>query len=1411
MENAIWIILLVISVSPGTRSEAVSMPHEELRFRHLSVEDGLPDARVHCIIQDRQGFMWFGSHGLCKYDGYRIKVYKPKIPDVGAMNYDVRTIHEDQEGILWVGTFETGLARFDPLTEQFTIFRHDPDDPNSLSNPAATTICEDRDGVLWIGTPWDGLNRFDRATGAFTRYAHDGQDPHSLSGRIVTSILEDRDGRLWVGTDRGLNLMDRSSGRFTRFQHDPEDPNSLSHNRLSQTLWQDGDGLLWMGTGDVINRLDPRVGTFSRFPLDPNNAVPSNNRMSAVCEDQSGQIWIGTQGGLWKWDPMRKVLHHFQHDPADPHSLSDNRIHDIRQDRSGLMWVATNSGVDRFDPEPSPLTVYRNDAGNVESLSSNAVSAISEDHEGNLLIAMTGGGLDRFDRTSGEWAHIKHLPGDPNSLSASYLTAVHASQVEQGVIWLGTGRAGLDRFDGAIGRFTHLRHDPNDRNSLRDNRINCLLEDREGILWIGTWTGLHWLNQTTGQMGHYPADPWDPDLPRPVHVRALHDDRLGNLWVGTYRGGLYRLDRASQEFSRYVSDPNDPQSLSHDHVRTIYEDSRGMLWVGTRDGLSRFDHTTDTFTRFLGVNYPVGEEAWQSYNDIRGILEDAAGNLWLSTARGIYVLTDISESGFRTRHYESLAGQWLGGFNGNVCLKSHRGDLLFGSNRGLYAFHPDRMRDSDPPSVVLTDLKLSSESVPIATDGSTPLVRHVSASEEIRVRSDMEVLTIEFAALDFVDPKRNQYAYMLEGLTDDWVHQGNQRSVTLTKLDPGDYVLRVKAANSDGVWNEAGTSVRLVITPSWWETIWFRVLAVGLVIGGVAAEYRRRVGLVAARQRVLEAKVIERTGELQIAQDDLVKTRDSLASEVESRTAELQQEVAERKQTEQRLTVSDERFRALMRNSIEAMWCFEIDPPMSLDLTIDEQLDYLYSHARVAEANTAWAKYAGYDCAEDMIGLDLEACVPRSVPENVAVIEEIAKSGYHLNGFTTYEVTRQGEKRVVRNNHTGVIKDGYLVRTWGTALDVTEQEADQEKLSQAEQKYRTVADFTHDWEYWEGPDGRLIYVSPSCERITGYGPEEFLKNRCSVDALVLPDDRRTWDHHRCATTEDERQKGIQFRIRTRAGEIRWIEHVCQPVFDDRGRSLGRRASNRDITSRRQAEDESRRLRAELAHMDRVTMTGTLTAAIAHEINQPLAAVLSNAQAALRLLRQKSPDLDEVREALCDIVSDDKRAAEVIRRLRTLLKKESTNPEPVDVNAVAAEVISLVHSEAVMRNVSLTTDLTEDTPRVVGDRVQVQQVILNLLINAMDAVRGQSPGDRRVILASRRQGNDALEISVTDSGPGVDPNDMERIFDPFHTTKSGGMGMGLAICRSIVEKHGGRLWAENAPGGGARLSFTLPVR
>jgi C4-dicarboxylate-specific signal transduction histidine kinase len=244
---------------------------------------------------------------------------------------------------------------------------------------------------------------------------------------------------------------------------------------------------------------------------------------------------------------------------------------------------------------------------------------------------------------------------------------------------------------------------------------------------------------------------------------------------------------------------------------------------------------------------------------------------------------------------------------------------------------------------------------------------------------------------------------------------------------------------------------------------------------------------------------------------------------------------------------------------------------------------------------------------------------------------------------------------------------------------------------------------------------------------------------------------------------------------------------------------------------KKVEAETTRLRNELAHVNRVGTVDALASAIAHEINQPLAAILSNAQAALRLLNINPPDLNEVREALTDIAEADKHAGEVIRRIRTLVKKEELQFEPYNINIAISEVINLVQSEIVIQNVSLRTNLEPRISILSGDNIQMQQVILNLIMNALDAVKNQPIDARHIVIATKVEGKEGVEVRVTDSGPGVDEDNIENIFNAFYTTKIQGMGLGLSVCYSIIENHGGRLWAENCSGGGAKFSFQLPLR
>jgi C4-dicarboxylate-specific signal transduction histidine kinase len=248
----------------------------------------------------------------------------------------------------------------------------------------------------------------------------------------------------------------------------------------------------------------------------------------------------------------------------------------------------------------------------------------------------------------------------------------------------------------------------------------------------------------------------------------------------------------------------------------------------------------------------------------------------------------------------------------------------------------------------------------------------------------------------------------------------------------------------------------------------------------------------------------------------------------------------------------------------------------------------------------------------------------------------------------------------------------------------------------------------------------------------------------------------------------------------------------------------------DITERKRAEAELLRQRAELAHLSRVTMLGELSGSMAHELNQPLTAILSNAQAAQRFLADDQPDLSELRDILADIVAQDKRAGEVIRRLRLLLKKGEVQQRPLSVNEVVLEVLRLVRSDLVNQNFTARTELAPDLPQVHGDGVQLQQVLLNLVMNACEAMVGAESNARQLTIRTDRSEDGCVRVSVVDCGPGIAPEKLEQVFESFYTTKAQGMGLGLAVCRSIITAHNGKLWATNNPGGGAAFHFTLPA-
>jgi signal transduction histidine kinase/ligand-binding sensor domain-containing protein len=826
------------------------LQEDNVKFERFSLDQGLSQSVVLASLQDSQGFMWFATQdGLNRFDGYEFVIYKhdPDRPDSLSNNF-VQDILSDPAGGLWIGTNGGGLDRLEPDTGKFVHYQHDPADPYSLSSNVVLSLYRDREGVLWIGTNGGGLDRFDAESARFVHYQHDPQDPQTLSHNAVSWILQDQEGALWIGTmGGGLNRLDPETGRFGRYQNDPEDPDSLGHDSV-QSIHEDKEGVLWIGTdGGGLDRFLPEIDGFVHYRHDPNDPHSlSNNQVWSIYEDRAGELWVGTfGGGLDRYDREAKRFVHYQNDPSDPESLSNNQVWSIYEDRAGGLWFGTfGGGVNRFDRERYKFRLYQHDPQEPHSLSENMVWSIYEDREGTLWVGTNGGGLNRLERDTAPGAggeyfiHYRNIPTDTHSLSNDIVWSL--LQDREGVLWVGT-HVGLDRFEDD--QFIHYPAEP----------VFTIYQDAEGQLWIGTWAGgLGRLDRKTEQLVFYQNDPTDVDSLGDNSVLSILEDGDGVLWLGTFDGGLEEFDRDAERFVHYRNDPDDPQSLSNNTVLAIHQDRQGVLWIATGGGgLNRLDRATMTFRHYT-------EQDGLANNTIYGILEDdvpmdeGGPNLWLSTNRGVSRFNLQTET---FRNYDVGDGLQSSEFNQGSYHKSPSGEMFFGGINGFNAFFPEEVSDNAYiPPIVLTALTQGGEDV----EAGMP-VENLTAVGFKWPRNSFE---FEFAVLNYTQPEKNQYAYMLEGFDAGWILAGSQRSGRYTNLPGGTYTLRLRGSNNDGIWNEQGHAVKITVVPPFWQTWWFRGIVTLLLLGSAFGAYRLRVRSIEARSRELESLVAARTQDL---------------------------------------------------------------------------------------------------------------------------------------------------------------------------------------------------------------------------------------------------------------------------------------------------------------------------------------------------------------------------------------------------------------------------------------------------------------------------------------------------------------------------------------------------------------------
>jgi len=850
---------------------------DDIKFNHLF--KGLSQRLVSCILQDRKGFMWFGTRaGLNEYNGYEFVIYKNIYSDSNSLSNDrIHDILEDKDGNLWIAT-SGGLNLYKRETNKFIRYIHSNDN-GSLSYNIVNTLLEDSKGNLWVGTALGGLDRLNKHENRFVHYKNDVNDSTSLSSNMVRNIFEDRHKNLWIATDDGqLNFYDYNNNNFIHFRFDNGGISRLIPGEI-RCIIEDQNGNVWLGTYGsgliLINSYyDSHIHYTQYLHNDTVDNSLSNNNVLSMFMDNMNRLWIGTEnGGLNIFDINKKSFKHYKHDPSDEYSICGNSIWSIYQDRNGRVWIGTyDNGLNVIDEYYSKFITYRRQNNNKKSLSHNFVSKFLEDEQGNLWIATNGGGLNYFNRTTKSFVHYRYNKKNINSLSNDAVTSLFKDI--KGNLWVGTWGGGINVMHKRERLFIHY----NTANSgLTSNYILDIIGDNNGNIIIATHdSGLNIYNPEKKCFSHYIYDILDENSLAANTIAPLYRDNMGQIWMGAQGSGLDLLKKNSSgqvSFTHYRHVPKDPGSLSNYFIESIYNDSRNNLWVGTTNGLNLMSRDMDTFTVFH-------EEDGLPSNIIHGILEDDQGNLWLSTLNGLSKFNPDTKT---FRNYDVSDGLQGNEFSErNASYKSDNGEMFFGGKQGFNVFHPDSIRDNPfIPPVYITDLKIYNKSVGIGIEGS-PLNKHIIETKEMTLSYKQLVFSFEFVALNYTHPEKNQYAYIMEGFEKAWNYVGNKREATYTNLKPGKYVFRVKGSNNDDLWNEQGSSIKIIITPPFWRTWWFRILCLIFLALSIYGIIEYRIYGIKKQREKLETLVKERTQDLKTANLELETQKLNISQHAEA-------------------------------------------------------------------------------------------------------------------------------------------------------------------------------------------------------------------------------------------------------------------------------------------------------------------------------------------------------------------------------------------------------------------------------------------------------------------------------------------------------------------------------------------------
>ncbi|MCX6301778.1 MAG: ATP-binding protein [Bacteroidia bacterium] len=814
------------------------------RFGHLTVDDGLSSNRVRCLYRDSKDYLWIGTEeGLDKYNSYEIKKYNFNENQPGSIsNNNIICIYEDRERNLWFGTVN-GLNLFDPVKDNFKVFKNNPGDKTSINSNYISGITEDKDGNLWIVTGENCLNKWDSKTQSFIRYQFENEKVY-LNSRPAKMIATDSKGYLWlVSLSRGILRFDSESGIFTKF----EDASVDLGSDCFKSLYIDNQDKIWISTdGNGFFSYDPSTNKFEQFGSTGDGKGTNQKVILDILPDDEQHLLLAVdQGGINRFSKISKTFEYFMYDNTNDEGLNNNGIWCFHRDREGILWIGTSGGgVNYYNPKNYKFRIFKYNGSNPNSLSYNNVICFFEDHQGLIWIGTDGGGVNVYDPETGRFTIFKHEPSNPNSISGNAVLCI--TEDKDNDIWIGTWDAGLNRYDRKTGSFFHYLPDKNNPSSISGRTIWNIAIDKNNTLWLGTFNvGTDLFDKNNGVIRRFRNNPDDPKTISGNIDWIFFKDSEKNVWISTTTG-LNFFDDKTNSFRKY--------NFQNNVVSAFYKDKDGNLWVGTSTNGIYFCKPDGA------IIYTYDISSGLPSNMIQAIIEDNGGNIWISSNGGI---SRFDRKTQKFRNYSKEDGLQGNQFKQQSFLKTSKGEIYFGGYNGFNSFSPDSLKDNDfIPPVYITDFQIFNKPVIYSVPGGQ-FQTHINEAKEITLNWRQSVFSFSFAAINYTFPEKNQYAYMMEGFEKEWNYtNASRRYVTYTNLDPGEYTFKVKASNNDELWNEKGVSLRIIILPPWWNTLWFRITIISTLIFMLAFIFLSRIRHLNNQKIMLEKLVATKTAEL---------------------------------------------------------------------------------------------------------------------------------------------------------------------------------------------------------------------------------------------------------------------------------------------------------------------------------------------------------------------------------------------------------------------------------------------------------------------------------------------------------------------------------------------------------------------